>query len=106
FQILPYRAIFSSSGPLSWAFTYEKAVLISDILQPYLETNDIKEAMKTLNISEQEIVFDLNKPIELFVRLSKLDSEGVKKLKSLSKAIKKKRDWKRLGEEYLKVLRS
>lgn len=103
-QILPYRALMSSSGPLSHAFEYEKPVLISNIIAPYLETNDIKEILLKLGISQSDIVFDLEDSAELFNKIIKLDMEKKNLLKKFSQTVRDRRSWDKIGKEYLRVI--
>ncbi|KKR06289.1 MAG: Glycosyl transferase, group 1 family protein [candidate division WS6 bacterium GW2011_GWF2_39_15] len=105
-QILPYRAIMSSSGPLSWAFTYEKPVLLSNILSPYLETEDIKEVLNELKISSNQFTFNLDKPFKLFERLLEMPKPDLNRLSEFSREVKGKRNWKWLGEKYLSIILS
>jgi glycosyltransferase involved in cell wall biosynthesis len=105
-QILPYRALMSSSGPLSHAFEYEKPVFISNIISPYLKTKDIKDAMSEFNISESDLVFNLENPIELFQKILRMSDDEKLRLSNFSKEIKERRSWENIGKEYLKVLSS
>ena len=81
-MIFPYKIFMSSSGPLAFAFSYSKPVILSSALSPYLQTADFAKAIADLDIRLSDFTYaptahDLEKVIshvlndrEQFVSLS------------------------------------
>lgn len=98
--VLPYRTMMSSSGPLSLAFSFEKPVILSDKLKPYLKSDDFQEALIQSRLSKNDIFFPLN-------QLSfekKLKNLKMKKLAQFSKIMKKKRNFDLTSRKLLEAL--
>lgn len=98
--LLPYRVGMSSSGPLSLAFTYHKAFLLSPKISPILETNDIKQYIKS-----SQAIFKL-KPKSLFNKIIHLQKNpsSLTLLSQASQQISLSRSWSNISQQYLKCL--
>jgi len=104
--VFPYRTHMSASGPFSLALSYDRPFLISDKISSVLETRDIKKVMSNLGLTERDIVFKLNKPSDLFVKIGNLVQSKKRrdKLSKLSQKVKNERDWERTAEKFLFVI--
>lgn len=91
--IFPYRTFMSSSGPLSMTFSFEKPFLISDVLAPLFEKQDIKG-----------LTFSLDDNLAEKIDAFQHDSSLQKKAKKISTSLKKVRSWKNIGRLYYDVL--
>ncbi len=103
-QVLPYRALMSSSGPLSHAFEYEKPVLISNEIAPYLVTQDIQNIMNEVEIVRSDLVFNLDNPTELFTKILDISESQKEKMKLFARKVRERRSWENIGKEYLNVI--
>lgn len=93
--ILPYKTFMSSSGPLSFAFAYEKPVILSEPLRSYLKTTDLSECMKRSDLNESDFIFEFSK--EDLEKKIDLIKKHEKKLIEFSKYIKDQRDLKNIA---------
>ncbi len=59
--ILPYKNFMSSSGPLSFAFSFHKPVLLSESLRGYGQSKDFKEALTQAGLTMNELTFSPTK---------------------------------------------
>lgn len=99
--IFPHRVFISSSGPLSLAFFFKKPILLSQRLVDYFETKDMRESLKEAGLKKEEILFALNSE-GLAKKLTWVKrKENLKRLAYFSTLMRKKRNWERVGEEYL-----
>jgi len=100
--IFPYRTFISSSGPLSLAFSYERPVLLSNALQEYADSPDIKNALFESGIQAVDLFCDTEDKSfhEALVRSKKIRE----KLQLFSKTMKRFRSWDRVAEKYAHVL--
>lgn len=88
--ILPYTTFFSSSGPLSLAYAYEKGFIFSKELKKYAHSEDFKNSLEETNISLESMSFDYNKiDLEKTVLWSR---KNLDKLTKFSQTMKQKRD--------------
>jgi hypothetical protein len=71
-----------------------------------LDTPDIKEIMDELGIEKEDLTFSLNRPGDLFDKISKLiESKKRRNLMSLlSERIKTEREWSRTAKKFLFVI--
>jgi glycosyltransferase involved in cell wall biosynthesis len=100
--VFPYRTFFSSSGPLSLAFSFQKPVLISSHLSSYFESADWQKASSKSGIHPCDICFDLNRhDLDKKINFVKNNRE---KLTLFAQVISRKRSWNRIGHKYLRVL--
>lgn len=60
-MVFPYKAMFASSGPLAWGMAYGKPLLLSRELRPYLESKDIRAALKESGLYINDVFVDFNK---------------------------------------------
>ncbi len=58
--IFPYRTFMSSSGPLSFAYHFEKGVLLSKRLTDYSKSEDFKLGLKRSGLKVEDLTFDFN----------------------------------------------
>lgn len=56
-MIFPYRLFMSSSGPLAWAFTYHRPVLLSQALAAYAQTEDFATQLRAAGLSVEDITY-------------------------------------------------
>lgn len=105
--ILPYRAMLSSSGPLSLAFSYQKPVMLSEKLKGYLQTEDIQNSLKKHNIHPKHLYFSLNKT-EFISTIKKQyqDKKLLSSLNAFSSEMKQNRIWTKIGKQYDNILSS
>ena len=97
--ILPYRSMISSSGPLSLAYSFEKPILLSNKLKPYLKSDDFKKNFKNVDLDESKLFndFEKNKKINL-------NKKYISQLVQFSKMMKATRDHKKISNQYLNTL--
>ncbi len=101
--LLPYQVFFSSSGPLSLAFAYQKPFLLSESLKNYLASDDFKKALEKTNLSYQEILFDPNSKNDLENKIANVKKKK-KQFENLSRFLKESRSWSKIAKDYLTVL--
>jgi glycosyltransferase involved in cell wall biosynthesis len=94
--ILPYRSMISSSGPLSLAFSFEKPVILSHKLKPYLKSKDFKNNFQKAQLEEKNLFNDFEKHKKIGVKKDKI----IFKLIKFSKLMKMTRDYKMVSEQY------
>lgn len=104
--IFPYRTHMSASGPLSLCLSYDRPFLISENLASVLETSDIKEVMRKLGIVREDIVFNINRPGDLFDKISKLVGSKKRRdlMSRLSENIKNEREWGRTSRKFISII--
>ncbi len=102
--VMPYRVFVSSSGPLSWAFSYGKPVVLSDELRGYFVTEDMKEGLQASGLTADNMTFPLTDEgfENLITRLN--DKRLIRKLSNFSEIIRNKRSWKHAGEKYVQLI--
>jgi glycosyltransferase involved in cell wall biosynthesis len=59
--ILPYKIMFSSSGPLAWGIAYAKPILMSREMLPYTHSTDFADAMNGANLPVDDVFIDFDK---------------------------------------------
>ncbi len=100
--IFPYKKFFSSSGPLSLSFSFEKPFILSRSLIGYFESPDFQEALKQTGLKKEDFIFDFNKKsLEFRLNWAK---KNLDKLSLFAKIMKEKRSWKKIGKKYLELL--
>lgn len=95
--VLPYRALMSSSGPLSLALSYHKPFIMSHALNGYLESQDFNSALNKAGIQSKDVYFSLNR--ESFSQ--KLATLNLGALRNFSSILAKMRSNKDLQTIYL-----
>jgi glycosyltransferase involved in cell wall biosynthesis len=98
--VLPYRLLMSSSGPLSLAFSYRLPVILSSELATYEQTPDFKMALEESDLRHNDIFFSLKG--DVFAQF--LENCDLKKLTKFSRLMSDKREFKKIGQEYRKLL--
>lgn len=99
--ILPYKMFFSSSGPLSLAFSYEKPFILSRPLIGYFDSFDFQESLKEIGLKKEDFIFDFNqKNFEYRINWAK---NNLDKLADFSRIMKEKRSWKKIAKQYEKL---
>lgn len=98
--ILPYRSMISSSGPLSLAFSFEKPVILSKKLIPYLSSIDFQKNLRLAGLSSKDIFFNSTKEN----CLDKNQPALLRKLTQFSIVMKKTRSYKLLVNDYLRLI--
>lgn len=58
--ILPYTEFMSSSGPMSLAWAYGKAVILSNTLKDYLKSSDIAHGLEEAGLMEVDLFYNSN----------------------------------------------
>jgi glycosyltransferase involved in cell wall biosynthesis len=101
--ILPYRIFFSSSGPLSLAFAYEKPVVLSRALTPYFASPDFRKGLSQAQLDQEELLFGFDSD-DLNRVLSHVQSKR-KNYEIFSQYMKKERSWDHIAKAYAAVLR-
>jgi glycosyltransferase involved in cell wall biosynthesis len=56
-MIFPYRSFLSSSGPLAFAFSYAKPLLLAEPLAAYGESADVQQNLATQQLQISDLVF-------------------------------------------------
>ncbi len=105
--VLPYRVFVSSSGPLSLAFSYAKAFLLSQPLHDYFETDDFARSAKASAVKCDECVFSFREG-ELLDLIKKVKSDKAKrqKLEKFSRLMAESRSWSKTGQKYRQMIKS
>ena len=101
--VAPYRVMMSSSGPISLAFSYEKPIILSRPLEDYFKSHDCKQALKTTKLTKENLIFDLN--YDSFKKRLVWAQNNLKKLVLFSKFMKKKRGYKKIAKQYLRLFK-
>ena len=104
--VFPYRTHMSASGPFSLCLSYDRPFLISENISSILETSDIKEITRKLGIDKEDLVFSINRPGDLFDKISKLVERKRRRdlMASLSENIKNEREWGRTSRRFISVI--
>lgn len=100
--VMPYRMFISSSGPLSWALSQHKPVILSSALKEYMKSEDFADSMKQAKLDENELFFDLNSA-SLNGAITALKTE---KLVKFATVLAKKRSQKNVAAALHEVLYS
>ncbi len=92
---------FSSSGPLSLVFSFEKPFLLSCPLEGYFESPDFAEALKETGLKKEDFIFDFEK--ESFKKRLEWAKKNLHKLSQFSRIMKEKRSWQNVARLYEKI---
>lgn len=103
--VLPYRAMMSASGPLSFALKYKKPFMISDTLKSSFENNDFSRALEKSGINKEDISFALTKT-NFDNKLLGVVENGklVNRMVLLSSILRQLRSWENIALEYETVI--
>ncbi len=100
--VLPYRLFFSSSGPLSLAFAFEKPVLVSTELQAYFKSKDFTHALADAHLTQEDIVCDMNNASAFSDKLDQV-KKNYSAYVAFSRSLKKSRSWNIIGKMYAQL---
>ncbi len=100
--IFPYRLFISSSGPLSFAFSFKKPILLSEKLNGYFKSIDMQKALENSGLRIADITFNNNNFNQQIQNLMR--KENLEKSVKFSSSMESKRSWNNIGKLYLKVL--
>ena len=104
--VFPYRTHMSASGPFSLCLSFDRPFLMSDNLSSCLDTSDIKEVIRSLDIKKDDLVFSLKRPGDLFDKISKLVESKRRRdlMSSLSESIKNEREWGKTSRRLMSII--
>jgi glycosyltransferase involved in cell wall biosynthesis len=103
--ILPYRVMMAASGPLAFAYGYEKPFMISTQLLPYTKSEDFKENIHNAKLSKNDFSFSFEN--DDFIRKIKIVKDSDPKLNmihELSKLMNSSRSVKNISLKFKHVL--
>lgn len=102
--VLPYRVFMSSSGPLSWAFSYQKPVIMANTLKKYQTSIDFSTALTNCDISPDSIFFSFNQK-KFIQKISSLkNSTQLQKLTTFSKYMNLSRSVENVTTKYNQLI--
>jgi glycosyltransferase involved in cell wall biosynthesis len=103
--VLPYRALMSSSGPLSLAFSFKKPFVVSEALQPIFMSEEMKRILRTNSLQSSDFIFQLRNNSAQNIITNAIGKKEVNaKLRRFAEEIGRKRDFLKIGALYLSVL--
>lgn len=104
--VLPYRAMMSASGPLSFALSFNKPFIVSNVLSSAFKNPDMKQALVKDSLNSQEFTFDLkgNSFEDKIAQIAK-NSQAFAKLNFLTRNLRSLRSWDNIVTEYNLVIR-
>lgn len=86
--VMPYEVFMSASGPFSHALSYNKPIIISEKLAPYVKSADFKSALAASDLSIRDLVFKLTKKDLLYtVRKARDNKKYYQNLTTFSKVL-------------------
>jgi glycosyltransferase involved in cell wall biosynthesis len=102
--ILPYRAMISSSGPLSFAAGFNKPCILSDQLEGYLKSPDFYDALQASGLEKKDLFFALSKEKLIEKIESVITPKKIASLLQFASLLNEKRDFRSLASKYAKVI--
>jgi len=104
--IFPYRTLMSSSGPLSFVYTFEKPFALSNCLKSVMKNDYFKKAILETKLVEEDLFFSLTKK-DLINHIKKIIiQKKLEKLASFSKSAKKELSWKLIGKNWYEIVQT
>lgn len=100
--ILPYKMFFSSSYPLSMAFSYQKAVLLSPALSGYFKSGDIKQSAVQAHLPQRQVIFEPDVK-DVMSKIAYVKSHYDKFI-SFAAHLTSRRNWSVIAQKYLEIL--
>lgn len=100
--ILPYKMFFSSSYPLSIAFSYQKAVLLSPALSGYFKSGDIKQSAVQAHLPQRQVIFEPDVK-DVMSKIAYVKSHYDKFI-SFAAHLTSRRNWSVIAQKYLEIL--
>lgn len=102
--VFPYRDLMCASGVLSLTFSYMKPFIVSSELGQMFETDEFREALETVKLDKNKIVFSLDQ-VDLVTQTTNVLADGIKpKLVKLTKLIREERSFATSAELYKRAL--
>ena len=103
--VYPYKAFISSSGPLSFAVTYQKPMVLSNHLLAYLKSEDFNQAFIESRLNKNDLFIKINSnEIKRIIEKVMSNQTYKKHIKMFTSYLLKNRNWNELGKRYSSVL--
>lgn len=100
--VYPYRTVFSASGPLSLAFSYQKPFLVSHHMTGMFMTSDIQEIFSQQQLNPKDITFSLtNSSFSNVLERIIIDKALVNKLINVGKSLSDIRSFTIIGKKHV-----
>ncbi len=105
--VFPYRTFMSSSGPLSLSLSHQKPFILSRKLKPYLFSEDMNEALNSVDLIRDDLLFSTNS-LSLAKKIQYLSKhpKTLTKLTVISKTIASERQYSKLAKIQKSILHS
>jgi len=100
--ILPYKMFFSSSYPLSFAFSHKKPVLLSPALSAYFKSEDMRLSAKEAGLPQRQVTFELDTK-DVLSKIEYIKSNN-DKFVAFASHISNYRNWSTIAQKYLQIL--
>lgn len=100
--ILPYKMFFSSSYPLSMAFSYQKAILISSALSGYFNSEDIKQSAIQAHLPQRQVILEPDVK-DVMSKIAYVKSHYDQFI-SFATHLTSRRNWSVIAQKYLEIL--
>jgi glycosyltransferase involved in cell wall biosynthesis len=103
--VLPYRAMMSASGPLSFALSFSRPFIASNVLSSAFKNPDMKQSLAKGNLNHQDFIFNLkgNSFKNMITQMAK-DNKALNKLNLLTRNLRSLRSWDNIVSEYSLVI--
>lgn len=98
--VFPYRTFMSASGPLSLAVSHNKPFVISENMEPFLNSIDIKNAMNLSQINRKDLIFKMNKLSLIKTIKNVMNKDLQQKMILFSKIISEERSFANSAKTY------
>ena len=103
-SVLPYRAMMSASGPLSFALKFRKPFVISKVLKEAYRNPDMQTSFEVSGTKIEDITFGFgDNSFEKIVK-NYSNKSRLQKIKVLSSSLRRLRSWENIVLEYEKVI--
>ncbi len=102
--LFPYRALMSSSGPLSITLAFGTPLLLADKLSPLTETIDFQSALKNADLTASDLFFPLNEQGIKTILSKSQDKRFLDNSHKFALELAHSRDWSQIGKTYFEVL--
>lgn len=102
--VFPYRHYMCASGVLSLVFSYQKPFIISSPLSEMLDSPDLSQAMKTVHLLKEDLIFTLDKESCLSVTERVLRNGLKQKMIDMTKIVREERSFLNTSQLYENVL--
>ncbi len=100
----PYRTVMSSSGPLSLAIAYGKAITLSPVMTGYMDSNDIAQAVRESGVRLTHMILPLDLQ-KLPSYLARIGTRGrLTRLSRFSRILGDKRSFSSVANSYYTIL--